>query len=158
MMWRRDVRPSDREAVLSLVRATAFFHSEEESIAMELVDERLRLGEPSGYHFVFADGDDDLLGYTCYGPTPATKSSFDLYWIAVHPKTQGHGLGRKLMQESERLIAEMGGTHVWVETSGREQYVPTRAFYRSCGYEVAATLPDFYAPGDSKVILLRVVR
>ena len=46
---------------------------------------------------------------------------------------------------------------MYVETAGREQYRPTRAFYEACGYEIAARLDDFYAPGDAKVIYLRVL-
>jgi hypothetical protein len=44
-----------------------------------------------------------------------------------------------------------------VETSTRAQYEPTRTFYERCGYEIAAELPDFYAPGDGKAIFVRVL-
>jgi hypothetical protein len=47
---------------------------------------------------------------------------------------------------------------VYVETSGRAQYEPTRDFYMHCGYEVEAVLADFYAPGDDKVILSRTIQ
>ena len=50
-----------------------------------------------------------------------------------------------------------GGSRVYVETSSREQYLPTRAVYERCGYHVGATLDDFYAPGDGKVIFVRVL-
>lgn len=151
---RATVVPADAAAVGELVRATGFFSEEEVAIAIELVDERLAQGDASGYFFVLADDEDGLLGYTCYGPTPATASSHDMYWIAVHPRAQGRGVGRQLVVETERAIAAMGGTRVWVETSGRAQYAPTRAFYEATGYTVAAVLEDFYAPGESKVIFV----
>ena len=44
-----------------------------------------------------------------------------------------------------------------VETSSRDDYAPTRAFYLACGYQIVAELPDFYAPGDGKLIYLRVL-
>ena len=59
------------------------------------------------------------------------------------------------MDESERLIAAAGGEAVYAETSNRPQHVPTRAFYERFGYGRAALLPDFYAPGDDKVIYLK---
>jgi hypothetical protein len=31
------------------------------------------------------------------------------------------------------------------------------AFYGACGYKIEATLEDFYAPGDAKVILLKIL-
>jgi hypothetical protein len=40
-----------------------------------------------------------------------------------------------------------------VETSSRDDYAPTRRFYNKRGYEEAARLRDFYAPGDDRVVL-----
>ena len=44
---------------------------------------------------------------------------------------------------------------LYVETSSRPQYEPTRAFYGRLGYHVAAELPDFYGPGDGQVIFAK---
>jgi hypothetical protein len=44
-----------------------------------------------------------------------------------------------------------------VETSSRPLYEPTRRFYLACGYRLEAQLEDFYAPGDGKVIFLKVL-
>jgi GNAT superfamily N-acetyltransferase len=156
--WRTNVLPSDAAEVRSLVAKTGFFSPEEQGVAQELVDETLTRGTASGYEFLFADAPDNpgkLLGYTCYGPIPATQSSYDLYWIAVTPAQQGKGLGVKLLRESERLAARSGATLMYAETSGRRQYEPTRAFYERNGYRLAALLKDFYAPGDDKVIYER---
>lgn len=148
---------ADAPAVERIVAATKFFNPAEVRIARELVEERLARGEASGYFFLFADDGEQLVGYSCFGPIDGTASSFDLFWIAVDPSRQGTGLGRRLMAASEREIAAMGGTRVYVETSSREQYAPTRAFYLACGYQEVALLPEFYGPGDGKVIFCRVV-
>jgi ribosomal protein S18 acetylase RimI-like enzyme len=156
--WRTEVKPSDAPAVQALVERTGFFSREEQDVARELVDETLARGPASGYEFVFADlpgQPAELPGYTCYGLIPATRSSYDLYWIAVAPSQQGKGLGRRLLRETERLAVESGATQMFAETSGRPQYAPTRAFYERMGYQVAALLKDFYAPGDDKVIFAR---
>lgn len=126
-------------------------------VAVELVEERLSKGESSGYYFVFAEQGGRVVGYTCFGPIPCTIASFDLYWIAVHDSCRGQGVGKALMRKSEESIAAMGGTRVYIETSSRAQYVPTRQFYFACGYQEAAILADFYAPGDGKVIYLKVL-
>jgi ribosomal protein S18 acetylase RimI-like enzyme len=155
---RASPRASDLAAVDELLRSTGFFRDEEVSIAVELVDETLVKGGASGYTFLFADRPDgSLAGYSCYGRVPLTESSFDLYWIGVDPVEQRRGLGRWLLAESERRIAAEGGTQVWVETSGRPQYQPTRAFYERLGYRVAGRFTDFYAPGDDKVVYVRTV-
>ena len=46
---------------------------------------------------------------------------------------------------------------MYLDTSGRAQYAPTRAFYERKGYRVAARLEDFFAPGDDKVIYVRTL-
>jgi ribosomal protein S18 acetylase RimI-like enzyme len=98
-----------------------------------------------------------LIGYTCYGPIACTLHSCDIYWIAVHPEWQGDGLGRQLIEETERVIRENGGARIYVETSQRPQYDGTRAFYQRLGYRQEAVIPDFYAPGEGKVIFCKVV-
>jgi D-alanine-D-alanine ligase len=150
--YREVVRESDEEQVRRLVESTGFFSSEEAGIAAELVEERRQRGEESGYHFLFQDGGEELKAYTCFGPIPATVSGYDLYWIAVHQQQRGRGLGKAILAETERRIAELGGREIYAETSSRSQYAPTRRFYESSGYIQAAFLDDFYAPGDSKVI------
>jgi ribosomal protein S18 acetylase RimI-like enzyme len=158
MDWRTTVNQSDAPAVQALVEQTGFFSREEQEVARELVDEFLARGLASGYEFVFADmpgKPKKLLGYTCYGLIPATKSSYDLYWIAVAPSQQGKGLGGQLLRETERLAVASGATQMFAETSGRPQYAPTRAFYERMGYQLSALLKDFYAPGDDKVIYAR---
>jgi ribosomal protein S18 acetylase RimI-like enzyme len=151
--------PADVERVARLLEATGFFRPDEVAIGAELIEERLAEGPASGYQLLFADDAerDRLLGYACYGPIPLTLGSWDLYWIAVAPDAQGRGLGRVLLAESESRIAAAGGANVFVDTSGRPDYAPTRAFYERCGYRVAARLADFYAPGDDKVIFQKTL-
>lgn len=156
-LFREEMTPEDRQAVGRLVRATGFFSEEEIGIAIELVEERLAKGDASGYFFLFAEEGNRLIGYACFGPIPGTVHSFDLYWIAVDPGEQGRGVGRKLMAMSETLMAQRGGMHVYADTSSRPQYEPTRAFYLSCGYAQEAFLANFYAPGDGKVIFVKLL-
>jgi GNAT superfamily N-acetyltransferase len=151
-------RPEDAESVRRLAAATGFFSGEEIIIAGELVEETLARGEASGYYFMFAEDDcGDLIGYCCFGPVPLTRGSFDLYWIAVLPQRQGSGLGRRLMAAAEGEIRQRGGTRVYADTSSRDQYLPTRIFYEACGYRQAAVFPDFYAPGDGKVVYCKTL-
>lgn len=155
MPSRRVLQESDTSAVGDLVRETGFFSEEEQLVAIELVKETLLRGTASGYEFIFTDDPDNpgkLLGYACFGPIPATRSSYDLYWIAVAPSQQGRGLGRQLLREAERSALQAGATQMFLDTSGRQQYKPTRTFYEHAGYRVAATLKDFYASGDDKII------
>ncbi|GAB4336562.1 MAG: hypothetical protein Kow0089_06970 [Desulfobulbaceae bacterium] len=158
LAMRQEVVAEDVERVGKLVETTGFFHADEVAVARELVQERLLKGEASGYAFLFAEHYGRLVGYACFGLIPCTSTSYDLYWIAVHPDYQGRGIGRKLLQQTEQLIAGRGGERIYIDTSQRIQYASTRAFYERCGYRQAALLPDFYAPGDGKVIYCRILR
>ena len=88
---------------------------------------------------------------------PLTAATYDLYWIAVRHDRRGSGLGRALLAGAETAIQAMGGRDVYVDTSSRLQYEPTRAFYLAAGYRLAAEFPDFYAEGDGKVVLVKRV-
>ncbi len=150
---RQLLRATDVQAIEAVVTATGMFAPHEIEVALELVHDFLSRGELSGYWFTVAEDEEQrVVGYTAIGPVPCTVASFDIYWIAVHPDAQGCGLGQRLMADAEERIRAAGGTRIFIDTSGRAQYLPTRGFYERCGYAIEATLRDFYAPGDDKVI------
>lgn len=155
---RRQVQHQDPERIRRLVEITGFFSAQEIEVAVELVNEHLLKGAAgSGYHFIFAERHGRLAGYTCYGPVPATASSYDLYWIAVDPDFKRKGLGKALLEQTEHLIRQSGGTRIYVDTSMRVQYAGTRAFYEHCGFQLESVLEDFYAPGEAKAIYCKSI-
>jgi acetoin utilization deacetylase AcuC-like enzyme/GNAT superfamily N-acetyltransferase len=157
MHWRETAEQSDIEAVRALVAETGFFKTEEVAIATELVTERVNRGPASGYDFIFAQENGDIVGYACFGLIAGSQSSYDLYWIVVRPGWQREGIGRALLARAEAAITAAGGKQIYVDTSTSELYAPTRKFYRAAGYRKIAELPDFYRPGDGKAIFQRVL-
>ena len=154
--YRNQLVESDHETIRDIVESTGFFTREEIGVALELVRENLLQGAASGYSFLLAEDDSgSTLGYTCFGPIPCTQDRFDLYWIAVRPDHQGCGIGGRLLEETEQLVAELGGTRIYIETSSRKEYAPTRYFYLKSGYLSEAELRDFYSTGDSKIIFIK---
>lgn len=111
---------------------------------------------PGDYEFLgsFAP-DDTLTGYACFGQTPGTDATYDLYWIAVDPARHGSGTGTRLLGEVERQLASRSARLLVVETSSRADYGATRHFYERRGYHRAARVADFYAPGDDRLILTK---
>jgi ribosomal protein S18 acetylase RimI-like enzyme len=153
--------PTHRTQLEDIVRATGVFSDAEVAVALELFDDTFGAGHDGSatnnpdYEFVGAFLDGVLVGYACFGSTPSTDRTFDLYWIAVHPRAQRNGAGAALMDEIERMLMERRARLVAIETSSRDDYAPTRRFYHQRGYQEAARLRDFYAPGDDRVVLTR---
>lgn len=155
--YRDSPLPSDSDAIRTIVSSSGFFSPQEIEVAVELVREREIKGLSSGYFFIFAEKDNKVGGYTCFGPIPCTAESFDIYWIAVLESLRRLGLGLELLKRTEATIRRLGGKRIYVETSSRPQYDPTRAFYRTCGYREAAVLEHFYSANDHKIIFLKVL-
>jgi ribosomal protein S18 acetylase RimI-like enzyme len=138
-----------RSRIEEIVRATAVFNDEEVAVAVELFD------EGGDYEFVGAFDGEELIGYACFGQTPSTDRTYDLYWIAVHPDAQRTGAGAVLMNEVERQLEARRARLLVVETSSRVDYAPTRSFYHKRGYTETARVRGFYAPEDDRVVLTK---
>lgn len=131
------------------------FHDDEVSVALEVFDGALAGATTSSanpdYTALGADVEGRLVGWICWGPTPCTLGTYDLYWMAVDPRVQRVGVGTVLIEAMERRLTGHARLIV-VETAGRPGYAPTRAFYQARGYRPTARIPDFYAPGDDLVV------
>ena len=153
----RPMDPKDKPVIMRLLRAIPEFEPDEVTVAEEVIDSYLRDPVGSGYLIVVAE-DPEIVGYVCYGPTPLTHGTWDLYWIAVSPENQGHGIGKALMLYVEDRIETARGRLVLIETSSKADYEKTRGFYQARGYAEACRIQDFYAPGDDKVVLQKKLR
>ena len=152
LTFRTTPEKRDIQRIREIVESTGFFYDFETDVAVELVEERLRDGESTGYHFVFAEVDGVTAAYSCFGHIEMTKSCFDLYWIVTHHDFRGKGVGKKLLDKTYEEARKMGCKIIIAETSGREHYAPTRAFYVSAGYTLEATIKDYYDDGDDKLM------
>ena len=153
----RQLNASDRGRIEEITRAVGLFREDEVPVALEVFDEAVRMSSSDApYVALGADVDGRLAGWICWGPTPCTLGTFDLYWMAVDPSVQGSGIGTALISEMERVLAGTARLIV-VETAGRVDYSATRRFYEARGYRAAATIPDFYAAGDDQVVYVKKV-
>lgn len=150
----RRLQASDRAPLSLLVRADGLFTADEVAVALELLD--AAIAEPGGeYRALVAELDGEVAGYICYGPTPMTEGTWDLYWIVSHPQARGRGVGKTLVARMETELREIGARLVRVETSQQESYGAAHTFYERLGYPVAARFTDFYKPGDDLVVMMK---
>jgi ribosomal protein S18 acetylase RimI-like enzyme len=158
------IRPmvaADRSGVFRILENAGNFTPEEVATALELIDEWLELGEHSGYlTYVMesvSEESSEVLGYVCFGPTPLTESTYDLYWIAVDKSKHRGGVGKRLLKFAEEEIARRGGQMLLAETSSQETYDGTIQFYEKSGYVIVGKIKEYYKPGDDKLIFAKKV-
>ncbi len=152
---RMKIRPlveKDRARLLSMLIKTRSFTSQEIDVAMELIDIVLKDSIQKDYKiYCMVAGGDQCIGYICYGPTPMTRGTFDLYWIAVDPDFQKKGVGSKLLDFLRKGVKKSKGRMILADTSSIPQYERTKQFYLKNGFQVVARIPDYYHPGNDRL-------
>jgi ribosomal protein S18 acetylase RimI-like enzyme len=151
----RELRPEDREAIFRLLTETGVFRPEEIDVALELVDAVLQKPDQRDYTFSVAECAGAVVGYACWGATPCTRGTWDLYWMAASPAFHGKGLAARLLTQAEEDMAARGCRLCVIETSSLPPYEAARRFYLKHGYLETARIPDFYGPGDARIIYTR---
>lgn len=91
-------------------------------------------------------------GFCHFGPLPITDRSWIMFWILVDPSTHSAGMGRTLVAEMERRIAQENGRLILIETSDHDDFAGARRFYERAGYELVATIPDYYTKEQGKCV------
>jgi GNAT superfamily N-acetyltransferase len=154
----KGVTADDRRHIEEILRSTNYFYEFEIETALEIADDTISKGmEKSGYSWMMIRDEDGLVAFANYGKNAFSTHSWDLYWIAVHDNSRNKKLGRMLLKEIENDVRSSGGKILWIETSGRPLYASTEGFYQRNGYTLAASLKDFYGPGDPKQIYTKVL-
>jgi ribosomal protein S18 acetylase RimI-like enzyme/ubiquinone/menaquinone biosynthesis C-methylase UbiE len=167
MIVQRGLAAQDRPALAALLGQLTAFTEDERAVALELVDARLARPDVDDYRFILsfdvpeggaaAERIEKLAGYLCYGRTPMTQSTYDLYWLATSPELSRSGVARGLVASLEGAIAREGGGLIRVETGSREGHDAAVHFYDATGFVRAGVLDDFYSPGDDLIIFTKRV-
>jgi ribosomal protein S18 acetylase RimI-like enzyme len=154
----RRMIPEDRAQLETLLSRIEVFNRDDQLIALELVDYELQNPGQKDYDFFLVfDGSDRLIGYACFGPTPLTDRTYDLYWIAVDPDFTGQGTGRALLKKVEEEISAQNGRMIVIETSSGPEYTLTREFYLKNHYLLAETIKDFFREGEDRVTYVKTL-
>jgi ribosomal protein S18 acetylase RimI-like enzyme len=162
---RPDNVDEERELLEAALRSDQTFLEEEIAVALELIDSAL---EPRDHDPEQALDRDytvlvaDLLGfpvagYICFGRTPMTEATWDLYWVVTHAEARGRGVARALIRAMERELVRRGARAIRVETSQKESHEAARRLYDRLGYPEQARFPDFYRVGDDLIVYYKVL-
>ena len=154
---RRTPSLADIPRVREIMKSSGFFDKVFDEY--DCAEEELRGAiDGSGEIFIFAELDGRVVGFASYEREACCESLYYLDWIAVDNTVRGHGIGRRLVEAILADVAERGATKLLLQTSGREQYLPTRKFYEKLGFVKEAEISDYYSPGESSVFYGRRVK
>jgi ribosomal protein S18 acetylase RimI-like enzyme len=124
--------------------------------AIELLEAALAQAEGNTYEArILVDEGDQPQAYACFGHTPMTQATFDLYWMVTASAQRGRGLGAQLLGGIEAELSARRIQRIRVETSSLEGQGGALRFYQRCGYQVVGTIADFYRPGDDLLTLVK---
>ena len=140
---------------MTIIKDTGFFRPDEIDIAEEVFDDAIKQGPDSDYQSFVSKHGETVTGWVCFGPTPCTLGTFDIYWIAVAPQYQNKGIGKALIQYAMDSIKARNGRMAVIDTSGNPRYESTRQFYLKTGFAQEACIKDFYAPDDDMIIYIK---
>ena len=122
--------------------------------------------EPMVAPFLAPDGDGsmwltlcepDPIGVVYCVPERLTEGTWNILLLAVHADLQNSGRGARLVAHLEESLQAKRARLLIVETSGLEEFEPTRRFYRKLDYIEVGCIPDFYSPGDDRVTFIKVL-
>src|SRR5688572_18739457 len=107
----RPPSPTDRTALTRLLAPDAGspFRPEEIDCALELLG--AVLDPPPGNTYearVLVDDRDTPIAYACFGATPMTDATYDVYWMVTDGAHRGRGLGGQLLGAVEEELHRRG--------------------------------------------------
>ena len=154
----RPTDPADTPILLALTEQTGAFRPMEIQALREVLDDYHAQNRAAGHCSITCERDGNIAGFAYYAPAAMTVCTWYLYWIAIKREHQAHGIGSELLRFVETDIrAKQPAAILLIETSSMPHYDRTRHFYKKHGYEIEATLRDYYAPGDDMVVFRKVL-
>lgn len=99
----------------------------------------------------------EVVGWSYYAENSHASGVWDVWWIGTDSRMHGRGYGTKLLKAIEEDIASRSGRVIVIETSATPPLARARRFYPGLGYVECGRVPDFYGPGDDKIIFAKTL-
>jgi ribosomal protein S18 acetylase RimI-like enzyme len=147
----RPTTPQDAASILSLAAALALFEPQQlEQLSLLFAASTEANADPSPFWLVDDAGTAGICGASYCEPERMTEDTWNLQFIGIHPAHQRQGRGTALIQATEQSLRQRKARIMLVETAA--SMASNHTFYTSCGFEREATIRDFYAAGEDKVV------
>ncbi len=115
------------------------------------IEEALTKGEL----YVAVNGVEEGLGFLWYIPNGAFHSFPYLHVIAVKEQYRSCGIGRKLLDFFEAMVAQTSNKAFLVVADFNPR---AKQLYERIGYQEIGIIPDLYRPGVNECLMMKVIK
>jgi ribosomal protein S18 acetylase RimI-like enzyme len=150
----RHTKATDTEAIMRIVAESGQFDDEAQGYVRETLKNHLSV-ENDEIWLTADDGEPVGVAYCAPEPVASGAWNLQMLWTRGDSNRAGHGgamvkyLETELRSRSARLLI--------VETSGLADFAPARAFYEKYGFIHEATVRNFFAVGDDKLVFTKPI-
>jgi ribosomal protein S18 acetylase RimI-like enzyme len=149
----RHTKAKDTEAIMRMVADSGQFDDEGQGYVRETLENHLE-GE-SGEIWLTAD-DGEPVGVAYCAPEPVASGAWNLQMLWTRADRNRAGHGGSLVKHLEAELRNRNARLLIVETSGLPDFAAARAFYVKCGFIHDATIRNFFAVGDDKLVFTKL--
>jgi len=150
----RQTLKEDSGAILQMIGDSGQFDEEGLAHVQQILTKYLA-GES---HEIWLTADDaEPVGVAYCAPEAVAPGVWNLLMLWTRPDRHSRGHGTALLQEVERLLRERKARLLIVETSSLPDFVPARKFYANYGFVHEATIKNYFAEGDDKLVFTKTI-
>ena len=150
----RTTKDTDAQAIIEIVERSGQFDADGLAYVRDVLDQHLT-GAGAGFWLTADDG--APVGVAYCAPEAVTDGTWNLLMLWTREDRHRTGLGSALVAGVEEELRRRAARLLIVETSGLPAFAPARAFYAKSGFAHEATIKNFFAAGDDKLVLTKAV-
>ncbi len=137
---------------MGILGASGQFDADGLAFVQDTLDRHLSDAGPA----IWLTADDgETVGVAYCVPEPVATGTWNLLMLWTRADRHGRGFGKYLVAQLEFELQEREARLLIVETSGLPAFGVARSFYARSGFKHEATIRDFYAAGDDKLIFTK---
>ena len=150
----RTTRDTDIQAIVGILERSGQFDAEGVAYVRDVLEQHLS-GAGDGFWLTADDG--APVGVAYCAPEAVANGTWNLLLLWTREDRHRTGLGSALVAGVEAELRSRAARLLIVETSGLPAFAPARAFYAKSGFAHEATIRNFYAVGDDKLVFTKSV-
>jgi ribosomal protein S18 acetylase RimI-like enzyme len=145
----RNTIATDTEALMTIVESSGQFDAQSLNNVKGTLLEYLE-GQSDGLWLTADDG--EPVGVAYCAPELVTNGTWNLLMLWTRKDKSSKGHGSALVEHVEKELMSRCARLLIVETSGLPDFEAARTFYAKCGFTQEASIKNFFAHGDDKIV------